>query len=85
VLKLSQHFGVPVSVVINKADLNPEQAQRIHNMVKEANTRVIGEIPFDRNIHDALMAGKTVLEHGKGPSIEVLKRIWSELGKEMEG
>ncbi|MEN7973759.1 MAG: P-loop NTPase, partial [Verrucomicrobiota bacterium] len=33
VLKLSQHFGVPVSVVINKADLNPEQAQRIHNMV----------------------------------------------------
>ncbi|MEN8254910.1 MAG: P-loop NTPase [Verrucomicrobiota bacterium] len=85
VLELCRHFGLPVSVVINKADLNPEQAQRIHQMAEKAHARVIGEIPFDRNIHDALMAGKTVLEHGEGPSVEVLKQIWAELGKEMEG
>ena len=85
VLELCRHFGVPVSVVINKADLNQEQAQRIHQMAEKAHARVIGEIPFDRNIHDALMVGKTVLEHGKGPAVEVLKQIWAELGKEMEG
>ena len=84
VLKLCQHFGVPTSVVINKADLNPEQAQRIHQMAEKAHSRVIGEIPFDRNIHDALMAGKTVIDHGKGPSVEVLKQIWEELRKEMD-
>ena len=83
VLTLSRHFGVPTSVVINKADLNPEQAQRIHRMAEQAQARVIGEIPFDRNIHDALMEGKTVLEHGKGPAVDVLKQIWIELGKEM--
>ncbi|MCK4564462.1 MAG: ATP-binding protein [Verrucomicrobia bacterium] len=83
VLKLCQHFDVPSSVIINKADLNPEQAQRIHKMAKKAHSRVIGEIPFDRNIHDALMAGKTIIDYGKGPSVEVLKQIWAELNKEM--
>jgi len=83
VLKLCVHFGVPVSVVINKADLNPEQAQRIHQLAERAHAKVIGEIPFDRNIHDALMAGKTVLQHGKGSAVEVLKQIWTELHKEI--
>ena len=83
VLTLSRHFGVPTSVVINKADLNLEQAQRIHQMAEQARSRVIGEIPFDRNIHDALMEGKTVLEYGKGPAVDVLKQIWTELRKEM--
>jgi len=85
VLKLCQHFGVPTSVIINKADLNPEQAQRIHKMVEASHSRVIGEIPFDRNIHDALMAGKTVIDHGKGPAVKVLKEIWEEFGQELKG
>jgi len=83
VLKLCHHFEVPVSVIINKADLNPEQAQRIHEMAEKASARVIGEIPFDRNIHDALMAGKTIIDHGKGPSIKVLNQIWTELQDEL--
>ncbi len=81
VLELCHHFAVPTSVIINKADLNPEQAQRIHRMAEQAHSNVIGEIPFDRNIHDALMAGKTILEYGKGPSIDVLKQIWETLRK----
>jgi len=85
VLKLCQHFGVPISVVINKADLNPEQAQCIHQMAERAHSRVIGEIPFDRNIHDALMEGKTVLEYGKGPAVDVLKQIWVKLNRELKG
>ena len=85
VLKLCQHFEVPTSVVINKADLNPEQAQRIHQMAEQARSRVIGEIPFDRNIHDALMVGKTIIDHDKGPAVDVLKQIWAKLDREMKG
>ena len=51
---------------------------------KKVRARVIGEIPFDRNIHDALMLGKTVLEHGKGPAVEIIKQVWTELRKTME-
>ncbi|MCF7849740.1 MAG: P-loop NTPase [Kiritimatiellales bacterium] len=85
VLELCHHFGIPVSVVVNKADLNPDQTQRIHRMAEKAHSKVIGEIPFDRNIHDALMEGKTILEYGKGPAVDVLKQIWVELNKVMEG
>jgi MinD superfamily P-loop ATPase len=84
VLKLCRHFNVPVSVVINKADLNTEQAQRIHQMAKQNHAHVIGEIPFDRNIHDALMAGKTIIEYNQGPAVEILKKIWEKLGLELE-
>jgi len=84
VLDLCRGFDVPVSVAINKADLNPEQAEHIHRLAEDAHARVIGEIPFDRNIHDALMAGKTVLEHGKGPAVAEIKALWAELRQEME-
>jgi len=77
------HDLEPVSVVINKADLNAEQAQYIHQMAEQAQARVIGEIPFDRNIHDALMAGKTIIDHNQGPAVKVLKSIWAELNREL--
>jgi len=40
---------------------------------------VIAEIPFDRNVNDALMAGKTVIEYGKGPALGAIVRLWGEL------
>ncbi len=83
VLKLCRHFGVPASVVINKADLNAQQAERIHAMIHTSGAHVIGEIPFDRNIHNALMAGKTVLDHGKGSAVAALKNIWEKLQTEL--
>ena len=84
VLELCHHFGVPVSVLINKADLNPEQAQRIHQMAEQAHSHVTGEIPFDRNIHDALMEGKTILKYNQGPSIEIIQQIWNDLKEKIQ-
>ena len=72
VLQLTGHFGVPAQVVINKADLNAEQAARIEAIAGEMGSEVIARIPFDRNVHDALMAGKTVIEAGRGPARDAL-------------
>jgi len=82
VLDLCSHFGVPAFVVINKADLNTDQAQRIHRMAAERDVPVIGEIPFDRQVHYALMAGKTVLEHGNSPAAEAIRAVWEQLKKQ---
>jgi MinD superfamily P-loop ATPase len=79
VLELSNHFKVPAVVVINKADLNLDQVKRIHRMSAEMDAPVIGEIPFDREVHEALMAGKTVLEHGKGPAAKAIRQVWDAL------
>lgn len=76
VFQLTEHFRVPALVIINKADLNREQASRIEAISTRHGSRVIGTIPFDRNIHDALMAGKTIIEYGKGPAREAVISIW---------
>ena len=47
VLDLAAHFGVPALVIINKADLNTEQAARIDEIAEQRNSRVIARIPFD--------------------------------------
>ena len=82
VLQLTAHFGVPSLVIINKEDLNADQARRIRRMAEEAGSRVIGTIPFDHNVNEALMNGKTIVEHGKGPAYEAVLALWDALRSE---
>ncbi len=79
VMKLAQHFGVPVLVVINKADLNAKQAERIQAIATAHGSRVIGLIPFDRAVNSALMLGQTVLDYGQTAAAEAIKNIWLEI------
>lgn len=88
VMKLSAHFGVPAVVVINKADLNEGQASRIERIARDHGTRVVGRIPFDRVVNDALMAGQTVMDYrpsaaggDPGPAREALEKVWVNLQK----
>ena len=66
-------------VVINKADINPDQAERIENIAKANASQVIGRIPFDPDVNASLMAGKTVVDYGEGPASMAIKKLWSEL------
>lgn len=79
VLRLAAHFAVPALVLVNKADLNAEQADRIDMLAQEYGSRVVARIPFDPNVNDALMAGKTVVAHGTGPAAEAIRRAWRAL------
>jgi MinD superfamily P-loop ATPase len=85
VMKLAKHFGVPVVVVINKADLNTEQAHRIEKTAMEQGSQVIGRIPFDRTVNDALMAGKTVVEYENGKAGQAIRELWTQLQQILSG
>ena len=84
VLELAAHFGVRTRVVINKADLNPEQAEGIGRIAATAGSAVIARVPFDHNVNDALMAGRTVVEYGKGPAAEAMHHVWNALKQELK-
>ncbi len=79
VLKLVNHFKVKSIIIINKADLNPDMTEKIHKLADSVNSKVIAEIPFDKNVHDALMVGKTIIEHRKGPAYEIIKNLWDKI------
>ncbi|MBN1613746.1 MAG: 4Fe-4S binding protein [Deltaproteobacteria bacterium] len=84
VLDLADHFGIPSLIVVNKSDLNADQTHRIEEIALKMGAKVIGEIPFDRNVNEALMAGKTVFEYGKGPAFESIVRLWSKLETQLK-
>ncbi len=79
VMELAAHFGVPSAVIINKVDLNPGQARRIENLAAAHGARIIGRIPFDRAVHEALMAGKTVIAYGESAAEKAIRDVWKSL------
>jgi MinD superfamily P-loop ATPase len=83
VIKLVSHFRIPAKIVINKANLNADQTDRIYKIAKKENLSVVAEIPFDRNVYEALIACKTVVEWGKGSANQILKQLWNTLKKEL--
>jgi MinD superfamily P-loop ATPase len=83
VFKLTEHFDIPTLVIINKADLNIEQAYRIEGLAEQHKSRVIARIPFNRIVNEALMAGKTVIEYGKSNVEEAIRKAWAEIQNEL--
>ena len=79
IMELVKHFGIPSMVIINKSDLNKDMTEQIYVEVKKYGSKVIAEIPFDRNIHDSLMAEKTIIEYGKGEAAEIIKGLWKKI------
>ena len=79
VMELVKHFGVKSLVIINKADLNKEMTEKIYQETEKYNSKVIAEIPFDRNIHDSLMAEKTIVEYGKGEAAKIIAGLWGKI------
>jgi MinD superfamily P-loop ATPase len=83
VLKLTRHFQVKSLIVVNKADLNPDMVEQIKVIAEQAGSKVIAEIPFDREVHQALLAGKTILEHGKGAAFTAITGLWKTIKEAM--
>ncbi len=54
-LGVTRHFGIRSGIVINKADMNPEMAEKIRAFASENGMRILAELPFDRSFVDALV------------------------------
>lgn len=79
ILDLVKHFKTKAMIIINKADLNDEAVSEIKKTADLYNVKVIAEIPFDRNVNDALVAGKTIIEYGKGIAYKEIEKIWNTI------
>jgi MinD superfamily P-loop ATPase len=79
VLNLTKHFNITSKIIINKSDLNLKMTKKIKLASVSYNSEVIAEIPFDRNVNDALISGKTVIEHGKGAACRKIIDAWEKV------
>ncbi|PHR27466.1 MAG: (4Fe-4S)-binding protein [Desulfotalea sp.] len=63
VAQLAVHFKVPGLVCVNKFDLNLDMTEKIEGFATEHNMELVGRIPFDPIFTEAMIQGKSVLEH----------------------
>ncbi|MGE4587220.1 MAG: P-loop NTPase [Mangrovibacterium sp.] len=62
ILKLIDDFNIPARVVINKTDLNENMTDQIQTWCEGTGIPVIGKIPFDPKMVEAMLQCKSVVE-----------------------
>ena len=88
-VEVAYHFKVPVLAVVNKADMYMERTEAIEAWCRKRGVEVVGRLPYDTSATDAMVAGKTVIEHDDGELSTALRALWTRLeevmGVEEEG
>jgi MinD superfamily P-loop ATPase len=76
VLQTTEHFGVPALVCINKADLYPEATAAIEVFCRERGIDIVGHIPFDTAVTQAMVQSLPVTAYTDGPVTRALRQAW---------
>lgn len=77
ILQTTNHFRIPVLVVINKADIYPEGSAQIKVVCGELGVELIGQIPFDSIVTEAMLNGEPITAfRADAPSSKALTAIW---------
>ncbi len=79
VIDLARHFELKMAICINKYDLNEENTAEIEARCERLNIPVVGKLPFDRVVLEAVTAGQTVIEAGESRLSEKIKTLWSNV------
>jgi MinD superfamily P-loop ATPase len=79
IVGLCAHFSIPVAVVINKCDLNPEMSRLIGTECRRAGLALAAEIPYDPVFVHAMVKGRTVTEFTDGRVAARIREAWSRI------
>lgn len=79
VVELAHRFDAPVAVIINKADINLEIADRIKKMSQPLDFKLLGSLPYSPEFTGAQLQKKTIIEYDNSPLAENVKNIWQKL------
>lgn len=80
VFEVARKFSGEVGVIINKYDLNDAMADRIEGWCAAQGTSLLGRLPYDRRVTEAMVAGKSVTEMFPEAEIsKILTDIWKKL------
>ncbi|KPK97900.1 MAG: (4Fe-4S)-binding protein [Omnitrophica WOR_2 bacterium SM23_72] len=79
VIEVTKHFKIPSQLVINKYDLNLEMSEKIARYCAKNGIPLIGKIRFDKTVVEAMVEGKTIIEHKDSVVKDEICRIWEKL------
>ena len=79
-LGLLTHFKIPALVCVNKYDLNRENTKRIVRFCESNGVDIVGKIPFDPVVTEAMVAGKPIVEYSPKCKVsQAIKEMWQSI------
>jgi MinD superfamily P-loop ATPase len=79
ILKLAEHFKIPSMVCINRFDINLENAKKIASYCENNGSRIIGKIPYEPKVVEALVNRKTVIEYPCNGIEGIVREMWENI------
>ena len=84
VAELCRHFRLRSAVVINKADLSQPYRTAIHELCLGRSIPVMGHLPYDPAVTQAMVRGQAVTEGAATPFGTQVRQVWAELQSLLE-
>ena len=81
VLELCRHFTVPAGIIINKCDLNQEQATGIEAYCRANDLPLIGRLPHDAAFTQAMVRGLSISEYDAEGLRDAVAAVWNTILK----
>jgi len=79
ILATARHFQVPAAACLNKADVSTAQRAEVEAFCLAEGVPLVGAIPFDTVVTEALVHRQPVTAYRAGPVTSALQALWLEL------
>ncbi len=79
ILGVAYHFKIPAVVCINKYDINLDNTEKIENYCKSNSIDIVGKLPYDNIVTEAMIHEKTVVEYSKEDFSNTIVDMWNNL------
>lgn len=84
ILGVAYHFKIPAVVCINKCDINLDNTEKIEHYCKSNNIDVVGKLPYDNIVTEAMIYEKTVVEYSNGNFSNTIIDMWDNIRGRLE-
>jgi len=78
-IELLEHFALPASCVINKADLDRSEAGEIRRLCHDHDIPILAELPWTELFPSSLREGKTLIEMSDDAIRGQVRNIWESV------
>lgn len=83
ILDLTRHFRVEAGVIVNKADLNDDMADKITEKARQMGAELLGKIPYDQGFTNAQIERHTLLEYSDSDAARAIAAVWKQISQKV--
>ena len=80
---VAHHFKIPAVVCINKYDINLDNTEKIEHYCKSNNIDIVGKLPYDNIVTEAMIHEKNVIEYDKDDFSKNVLEMWNKIKRRM--